>query len=110
MNLIEEIETIVARESATQSSEPLESRIQDAIGRLPDMDTRERQGPYWFEYEVMFRDREEADAEAEILTWLRSLEIAAAPEVAAVIPFRRDDRVFVRRYWACPGERIRPVL
>jgi hypothetical protein len=46
--------------------------------------------------------------EAEDLAWLRSLGIASAPEVAALIPVGHG-YVIVRRYWACPGEQLLPV-
>jgi hypothetical protein len=36
------------------------------------------------------------------------MEIAAAPEVAALLPLA-DGHVLVVRYWSCPGERIIPL-
>jgi hypothetical protein len=109
MNMISEIEAIVARESASHSNEPIRSRIRSGISKILGMDASVFLALRWFEYDISVDTRANADAEAEILAWLRKLDIAAAPEVAAVIPFERDDCVFVRRYWACPGERLAPA-
>jgi hypothetical protein len=109
MNVINEIETIVASESARHSDEPLRWRIRSAISKVLGVNASEFSALLWFEYDISLYTRAEADAEAEILAWLRRLEIAAAPEVAAMIPFAHDECVFVRRYWACPGERLEPA-
>jgi hypothetical protein len=109
MNVIEEVEAIVVRESTITAEEPLQWRIWSALSRLDDMDARELQTLRWFEYDINVCSRESAEEEAAILAWLRPLEIVAAPEVAAVIPFANDDCVLTRRYWACPGERLLPA-
>jgi hypothetical protein len=106
MNIIDEIQAIAARESADPSNERLRWRIREAVSKLPDAISADRQTSRWFEYEVDVCDQRPADDEAEILTWLRSLDIGAAPEVAAIIPIRGQECVLVRRYWACPGERL----
>lgn len=105
MRIIEEIEAIVAREVALQG-ESLEWRIRQAIAQLPGVDSPDIQELRWCEYDLGLKSRADADEESAILSSLRSLDIAAAPEVAAVIPFADDECVFVRRYWACPGERL----
>ena len=105
MNLISEIEAIVARERASgDDGDPIGARVrvQNAISELLGIDTWEFP---WFEYEIAVGVHTSIDVEAEILAWLRPLEIAAAPEIAAIIPFRTNS-VLVRRYWACPGERL----
>jgi len=104
MNIVEEITAIAARESA-RSDEPIRMRLWDAISKLPGTDASGLRSLRWFEYDISIETRADADAEAEILAWLRSLEIAAAPEVAATIPCG-GRCVLVRRYWACPGERL----
>lgn len=109
MNVIDEIKAIVARESASPSNDPLRWRIRDAISRLPGIDHQEFQALRWLEYDIDISANTSANTEAEILRWLRSLEIVAAPEVAATISFEGGDCVLVRRYWACPGERLLPA-
>ena len=106
MNMIDEIKGIVTRESASTSSEQLRWRIRAAISKLPDAISSDNLTSRWFEYEIDVRDQRNVNDEAEILTWLRSLDISAAPEVAAMIPIRGQECVLVRRYWACPGERL----
>src|SRR6185369_6162698 len=110
MNVVEQIKVIVARESAVTTDEPLSWRIWSALSKLPGMDGRERPLVQYFEYAIDVGSREFAEGEAAILAWVRPLEIAAAPEVTAVIPFASDGGVLVRRYWACPGERLLPAL
>lgn len=46
-----------------------------------------------------------SEAENAMYAWLRSLSISAAPEVIATHRFG-DSCLVVRRYWACPGERL----
>lgn len=106
MKITDEIQTIVAIESARTCQEPLRWRIYHAIAQLANAEAHELSAIRWFEYEIDTSDRATADREAELLAWLRSLDIAAAPEVAAAIPFGANECVMVRRYWACPGERL----
>lgn len=109
MNVIDQLEAIVRLETAAQSGDPLRLRIRQKVAGLPGMAVSEHSKLRWFEYEIDIAARASVEAEAEMLTWLRSLEIAAAPEVAAMIPIEGDNCVLVRRYWACPGEQIRPA-
>jgi hypothetical protein len=109
MNVIGEVEAIVARESDVKADEPLRSRMWSALSKLPDTDGRELQSLHCFEYAIDVCSRESAEDEAAILAWIRPLEIVAAPEIEAVIPFADEDCVLVRRYWACPGERLLPA-
>jgi hypothetical protein len=106
MNILDEIQTIVSREAADISDERAELRIRDALTQLPDMGPLKLQTMRWFEYEISVCHRATVAEETPILTWLRMLDIAAAPELAASIPFGDQSCVLVRRYWACPGERL----
>ncbi len=47
----------------------------------------------------------ESDGESAMYAWLKSLSISAAPEVVATYRFGQDC-LMVRRYWACPGEKL----
>ncbi|MEO7735407.1 MAG: hypothetical protein ABIY55_30925, partial [Kofleriaceae bacterium] len=109
MNLVEEVERVAARETATQSDDPVEQRIWNALSTLPDMDASEFLRLRWFEYDIAFNTLAEAAVELEMLAWLRSLDIAAAPEAVASIATGADGCVVVSRYWACPGERLEPA-
>jgi hypothetical protein len=109
MSIVDEIEVVVARESAIMADEPLQSRIWSALSTLPDMDAREFEALRCFEYDIDLCAHASASEEAEILAWIRPFEIAAAPEVAALIPFENDGCVLIRRYWSCPGERLHPA-
>lgn len=107
VNIVDTVTAIVARELATASAEAIGVRIRRAISGLPDMDTNLLE-QRWFEYDIGVEANNGVDLELRILESMRSLDIAAAPEVAAVIPF--DDRsVIIRRYWACPSERLVPA-
>jgi hypothetical protein len=108
MNLIDTVTEIVAREVGADSTEPVRVRIRQAISELQDMDTRDALELRWFEYEIEVQSRITIDLEIGILASIRSLDIAAAPELAAVIPFGNSG-VIIRRYWACPGERLVPA-
>lgn len=111
MNVIDEIHAIVARDGANDPNDSNEwkgNRIQQAISELQGVESLRTLECRWLEYEIEVHVREPIDAEAEILRSIRTLEIAAAPEVAAIIPFE-GGAVFVRRYWACPGERLVPA-
>lgn len=46
-----------------------------------------------------------AEVDNVMFAWLRQLEIAAAPEVVRTYAFG-DNCIVVRRYWACPGEKL----
>jgi hypothetical protein len=107
MNLIDEIKALVAGEQETGADDPIEARlrVREAISGLLGIDSRDDSVPRWYEYEIAVGVRSSVDEEAEILGWLRTLEIAAAPEVAAVFPFGSNS-VLVRRYWACPSEHL----
>lgn len=109
MSVIDEIEAIVIRESAITADELLASRIWNALSELPDMDARRSEALRCFEFDIDICARKSASEEATILAEIRPLDIAAAPEVAALVPFANDDCVLVRRYWACPGERLQPA-
>ncbi|HET9622331.1 MAG TPA: hypothetical protein VFP84_13255 [Kofleriaceae bacterium] len=106
MNIVDEARQVIARESQTVTEVPLYLRVRDALAQLPEMEAHPHSLLRWFEYEIEFLSRNHIDEESRILDWLRSLEIAAAPEVAAVIPLRGNECVMITRYWACPGERL----
>ena len=69
---------------------------------------RDRSRSRYNEYEIGISLGEQVREELEILAWARPLDIAAAPEVAAVFP-TTDGNVLVRRYWGCPDEQLLPV-
>lgn len=46
-----------------------------------------------------------AEVDNVMFAWLRQLEIAAAPETVRTYGFG-DNCLVVRRYWACPGEKL----
>jgi hypothetical protein len=108
MNLIDTVTEIVAREVGADSTEPVRVRIRQALSELPDMDARDILERRWFEYDIEVQSRITIDLEVGILASIRSLDIAAAPELVAVVPFGNSG-VIIRRYWACPGERLLPA-
>lgn len=106
--LIATITAIVARESASSSTEIERVRILQAISDLPGMDAGDALERRYFEYDIEVQSQPAVDQEVRILASIRSLALAAAPEVAAVIPFGTGS-VIVRRYAACAGERLVPA-
>jgi len=107
VNIIDEIGALVAGEPEVGADDPIGARlrVQEAISGLLGVDSRDDSVSRWYEYEIEVGVRSSVEAEAEILGWLRTLEIAAAPEVAAAFPFGSNS-VLVRRYWACPSEHL----
>jgi hypothetical protein len=107
MNLIEEIEQIVARETSSRAEHEV-WRIGQAIAALPGVATRGLLERSYLEYVIQIGRGDALKNECAVLTWVRPLELAAAPEVAALLPIT-NGHVLVRRYWACAGERVLPV-
>lgn len=107
MKLIEDIEQIVARETRTRAQHEV-WRIGQAIAALPGVESRGHLERSYFEYVLQIGRGDALQNEAAVLAQLRPLGLAAAPEVAALIPIS-DGHVLVRRYWACPGERLLPA-
>jgi len=106
VNVVEEIRAIVVREAAS-NAEYLESRIGDAITTVlgpGDGDVLEK---FYRQYVIRIGG-EDLVRDAEKLTWMKQFDIAAAPELLALIP-AREDFVLVGRYWACADEQLVPV-
>jgi hypothetical protein len=108
MSIIEAVKEIVARESSATPADGELGRINLAIRALPNIDGRTTSTQRCREYEIEVGLGHGLRHESEALTRLRSLDIAAAPEVAVLIPLR-EGHLIVRRYWACPDERLLPV-
>jgi hypothetical protein len=98
MSTLDDIKAIAARE-------PDAPKAWAQIVALPGTEGDTALLPNWNELQLERRAPAAADAEVAILGELRALEIAAAPEIAAVIPFGKTVLV-ARRYWACPDERL----
>lgn len=109
MNVIEEIRKIVEREQASSASDSLTYRIKRAFSELPGAESDENVRHRVFEYEIGMGHRNSVESEAKILKWLRPLNIAAAPELAATIEVDQHNSLSIRRYWSCPGERLIPA-
>lgn len=105
MNVIEVVEALVARERASASAEPLTTRVQLAVNALPDVTVEHISDTRWLEHEIALLSLDHARSERELLDELRRHDIAAAPEVAAIIPLNTWC-VLVRRYWSCAGDRL----
>lgn len=107
MNLVDEIEQIVARETRVPAQHEV-WRIGQAIAALPGVTARGHLERSYFEYVIQIGRGDVLSNEASVLTRLRPLDLAAAPELVALIPTTHG-HVLVRRYWACAGERVVPV-
>lgn len=107
MNIVNEIRAIVAREMAAPGRRDEPSRISGAIAALAGEDSGDILERFYREYTIQIGG-EGLRTLAETFEWMRSLEIAAAPEVAALIP-TSDRYVLVGRYWACTEEKLLSV-
>ncbi|HZJ64342.1 MAG TPA: hypothetical protein VFD36_12555, partial [Kofleriaceae bacterium] len=96
MKLIDDIEQIVARETSTHAQHEV-WRIGQAIAALPGVASRGHLERSYFEYVLQIGRGDALKNEAEVLGRLRPLDLASAPEVAALIPIT-DGHVLVRRY------------
>ncbi len=116
MNIVDQVAQIVARVRATPPAYPpaneLEAiqqrqsyRISKAIEELPGMDNRDPMPHRFQEYTIYVGGGDGESGQASVLRWLRPLEIGAAPEVSALLPFS-GGHVLITRYWACPGETL----
>jgi hypothetical protein len=72
-------------------------------------DVSDRFNARYSEYEVRPGFNMHHEREVEKLRWLRSLNLAIAPEFIALLPLAQAQSVLVRRYWSCAGETVRYV-
>jgi hypothetical protein len=106
VNVVKEIEAIAARE-ALSDAPYLSWRIGEAItatlgpGEGDGLEKLIRQYVVRIGGQVLVTD-------SENLTWMRTLDIAAAPELLALIP-ARNLFVLVGQYWACTDEQLLEV-
>ena len=105
VNLIDEIQKIVARETSNCGSGNEEVRIDESIAGLLGENSGTILERLHQELAIQIRYGEGPRKLADDLTWMRDLEISAAPEVVALLPIT-NGYVLVSRYWACPGERL----
>lgn len=107
MNVVNEVTAIVSRiRGLALGPEEETAQIDDAIAALPGVESSEYRERHRYR-ELMIHVAWGALPEREIdaLAGLRSLEIAAAPEIALLLP-TAEGYVIVFRYWACPGETL----
>ena len=110
MDVLGKVRDIVDRVTATSGPEGDElPRICQELRALPDIDASDPIAFRYREYVIAPGFTMHLDREAEILRWVRGLDIAAAPELVALVPFAEGQAVLVSRYWACEGEILRPV-
>jgi hypothetical protein len=107
MKLMDDIEQIVARETSTRAQHEV-WRTGQGVAALPGVESRGHLEESYLEYVLQIGRGDAVKNEAAVLSQLRPLDLAAAPEVAALIPIS-DGHVIVRRYWACQGERLLPA-
>jgi hypothetical protein len=100
---------MVARERTSSVDTPVRKRVSNALAALPGIEGKGSWEFKWLEYEMDLSHHSTVKEEVEILRWIRPLEIAAAPEVAAVLEVDERYTLLVRRYWACPGEKRIPA-
>lgn len=107
MNVVDEVTAIVSRVRALAlAPEEETAQIDDAIAALPGVESSEYGERHRYR-ELMIHVRWGGlpDKEIDALARVRSLDIAAAPEVALLLP-TAEGYVLVLRYWACPGETL----
>lgn len=104
-DLVATVSEIVAREVASTDPERLSTRIYNALKQVEGVEAPPGITLHYREYEVLIAGGPAVEMEVAQAAWCRSLNIAAAPEIAAVIAIPNAS-VLVRRYWACPDERI----
>lgn len=106
MNVFKEIESIALREA--ESDAPfLESRIDDAITAMLGPGTGDILEKLYGQYVIRIGGRGLSN-DSEKLTWMRPLEIAAAPELLGLIR-AGNLLVLVGRYWTCTDEQLLDV-
>lgn len=108
MNVVEQIEEIVAREMRSDAPH-VDARIDDAVDKLMSAaigpgigDILERR---YRDYVVLSGLGSKLPRLADDLRQMRSWEIAASPEPLALLP-TTEGYVLVGRYWACPDEHL----
>jgi hypothetical protein len=109
MKLAEEIAEIVARERMSNSEAPVRQRVSDALSALLEVEADDWGAFHWLEYQITIGNHDNARKEADILRWLRPLEISAAPEAVALIALNESLSLLARCYWACPREKLIPA-
>lgn len=106
MNIVEEIRAIAAREAAS-GAPYLGSRLDDAIAALLGPGIGDILEKFYRQYVIRIGGQGLVQ-DAERLRWLKQIDIAAAPELLALIP-ASGHFVLVGRHWACADERVVPV-
>ena len=106
-DLVGEVTAIVkqfANASGTDGRE--RDRVRQALAALPQIDMTDRLTPRYQEYEIRPGFNMHLEREAQMLKWLRGLNLSIAPECVALLPLAEAQGVLIRRYWACPGETL----
>jgi len=106
VNIVEGIRAIAAREAAS-GAPYLGSRLDDAIATLLGPGIGDILEKFYRQYVIRIGGQGLVH-DAERLRWLKQLDIAAAPELLALIP-ASGHVVLVCRHWACNDEQMVPV-
>jgi len=105
MNVVDAVTSAVARvRGEVLAPEDETAQIRAAIGQLPGVEL-DSDNHRIREYAIQVGVGKHFKIEVELLERVGSLELAAAPVVAAFVP-TAEGYVIVRRYWACPGEML----
>ena len=110
MDVVGEVNVIVRR--AQRAGGTATSRLLsvcEAVRAISDIDATDPITFRYQEYVIVPGLSLHLTREAEILERIRGLEIAAAPELVALVPLAQGEEVLISRYWACPGEKLAPV-
>ena len=97
MSFVDDVELIVQRHANVADSALQQAQIDDALAVRCGPESG---GILWRRYRTYAIEMGRVEKRVERYRWLRSLEIAAAPDVIASYPIAEGAHVIVVRYWA----------